>query len=360
MTSDRSDFSGFFAGKVLKVWLLIGLFFIICEVGMRYRAVQRFGQIRSTMIADDPVEGRRLIPGFVSKGVLRTITINEHGFRSNTDSTSFSLQPPPGTLRIACLGSSTVFSGMSNSNGDTFPAVLEKTLNDDLKGHPPVEVVNAGIPGMGTEAVQKHLELRVSKAQPHIAVIYPPPNDLGTEIEGPGRQAADNTHFLKRWRKEHSVLYNAVLDKVRQMSLSPSAAAAQFRHFPQDGKEHLVAKYRQLIAVCRSLHIEPVLVLHTFLLRKDQSPAVQRKNIRGDFWGLGVSGALEAVDAQIEATREAAAAENVLLIDTEFCVPATDEYFEDTLHLSPKGNAVLAETAADGLKKGKIIPEAVR
>ncbi|MDR3181952.1 MAG: hypothetical protein LBT89_03380 [Planctomycetaceae bacterium] len=46
--------------------------------------------------------------------------------------------------------------------------------------------------------------------------------------------------------------------------------------------------------------------------------------------------------------------------NVEKSVPVTDEHFEDTLHLSPKGNAVLAETVADGLKKGKIIPEAVR
>jgi lysophospholipase L1-like esterase len=343
--------NNFFTSKLLRIWLLTGLFFAVAEVGMQYRAVQRFGSTKAVMIVDDPVEGRYLTPNFVSKGTLRTITINEHGFRG----VSFPLEPAPGTVRIACLGSSTVFSGMTNSDDDTFPAVLEKMLNEDFKEQPSVEVINTGIPGMGTEDILKHLERRVVNVKPQIAVFYPPPNDLGTEIAGSGSGSTSNVHFLRAWRKQNSVLYNAVLDKVTQLSLSPKAAAAQFQHFPAAGKEHLAVKYKRLIDTCRQMNIKPVFAVHSFLLRKDQPAAQQRRNLRGDFWGLGVSGALEAIDAQNAATREVAEQEKVPLLDTEFCVPATEECFEDSLHLTPKGNAVLARTMADEIEKLRII-----
>jgi lysophospholipase L1-like esterase len=349
MLNAFADKNNFFTGKLLCLWFLIAFVFFLAEVGMRYRAIQRFGKTKSTMIVDDPVEGRYLIPNFVSKGSLRTITINEHGFRG----TSFPLEPVPGTVRIACLGSSTVFSGMTNSDGDTFPAVLEKDLNNDFKGKPSVEVINAGIPGMSTEDIQQHLERRIIRIKPQIALFYPPPNDLGSIIRGSGTGTAKNVHFLRVWRRDHSVFYNAFLDKVK--TFSPKVAAAQFRHFPKDGKEQLVEKYTELVNRCRKYQIKPVFLLHTFMVRKEQNTAEQQRNLTGDFWGLGSIGALEAIEAQQSATRQVAEQENIPLIDTEFCVPAKKEFFEDVLHLTPKGNALLARTIADDLENQNFI-----
>ena len=338
----------FFQGRTFRIFFLIGVAFFLCEMTFRIRAKHRFGQAKNSMVIDDPVEGRSLTPNFVSKGALRTVTINEFGFRGN----SIPELPQPGTLRITCLGSSSVFCGMTNSDGDTFPAQMEQELNAHF-GQEKVEVINAGIPGMSTTTVILHLKKRVERLKPQLAIFYPPPNDLGIIIKSSNDGVAATPHFLRRWRSKNSVAYDALRDKVRLLSLSVDTG--QFRHFPENGKEVLKKDYRLLVDECRRANIDLVFVVHSFAFRREQSPQQQQQMLYGDFWGLGLMGALEATEAMNSATREVAQEEGIPCIDAEFCVPGEKKYYEDALHLTPAGNAILGKTVADELLKQGII-----
>jgi len=329
----------FFRSRFFQMWLLVGLTFIIGEEIFRIRAVHRFGQTRSTMVIDDLVEGRSLQPNVVSQGALRTIHINEYGVRGK----SFVADRPEGALRIACLGSSTVFGGITNDDEETFPAYLEKILSERLGGNR-VEVLNAGIPGMSTSGVQQHLEKRISRFQPQIAVIYAVPNDIGVVMRSQ-KPAEPPQHVFKRWRRNHSVMYDALRDKVK--TWSPGVAASGFNRFPACGKEQFETMYDDLFRSCQNLGITPVAVSHSVAFRKEQPLPTQHQMLFGDFWGLGLQGAYEAVEMMNRTMQEVATRNGVLFVNGEGCVPGTVEYFEDALHLRPSGNEKLAEKVAE-------------
>ena len=331
----------FFQSRFFQMWLLVGLAFIIGEEIFRVRAVGRFGQTRNEMMIDDPVEGRSLQPNVVSRGTLRTIHINEHGVRGK----SFAADRPGEVLRIACLGSSTVFGGITNDDEETFPAYLEKILNQRL-GEERVEVLNAGIPGMSTSNVQQHLERRISRFQPQIAVIYAIPNDIGV-VARSQNPAAPPQHVFKRWRQNHSVMYNALRDKVK--TCSPGVVASGFNRFPAGGKDQFETMYDELFRSCQNLGITPVAVSHSVAFRKEQTLSTQHRMLFGDFWGLGLQGAYEAVAMMNGTMREVAARSGVLFVNGEDCIPGTVEFFEDAIHLRPPGNERLAEKVAGEL-----------
>ncbi|MCL2304591.1 MAG: SGNH/GDSL hydrolase family protein [Planctomycetaceae bacterium] len=351
-----SDRNNFFGGKVFRVWLLISFSFFLGETVFRIRAIVRFGQIKSTMIVDDPVEGRYLQPNVVSEGTLRAIHINEHGTRGK----SFLFDRPDAVIRIACLGSSTVFGGTANSDDETFPAWLEKILNrrlETINEGKRVEVLNAGVPGMGTGSVQKHLERRIRQFRPQIAVFYAVPNDIGSIVRA--RTASSKPpHFLKRWRQDNSVMYNALREKVK--FYSPGIAASQFSHFPKSGEASFEKLYDDLFQSCQKLQIVPVAVSHSVAFRKEQPPREQNKMLFGDFWGLGLQGAFEAVETMNKTMQNAAARNNVLFIDGENCIPGSTKYFGDAVHLRPAGNEKLAEKIAEKLLEHDVLTPFLR
>jgi len=339
----------FFLGKAFRVLLLICLFFILGESAFRVRAQYRFGQTRGTMIIDDPVEGRSLRPNAVSEGAVRTVRINEHGTRGK----SFSFDRPDELVRIACLGSSSVFGGITNSDDETFPAYLEKILNQRIGELGAVEVLNAGIAGMSTSSVQQHIERRISKFHPQIAVFYVVPNDVGVLRQGSPETNVRSLHFLSRWRRENSVMYDTLRNRFSRYS--PGTAANQFIRFPADGEEKLEKMYENLFQSCRQLQIVPVAVSHSVPFRRDQSAKQQHQMLFGDFFGFGLAGAFEAVETMNQTWRRVAEQNGVLFIDGENSMPGTAEYFADAVHHQPSGNKKLAEEIAKKLLEHDVL-----
>ncbi|MGL6226149.1 MAG: SGNH/GDSL hydrolase family protein [Thermoguttaceae bacterium] len=329
----------FFCGKVFWIGLLIGLFFVLAESALRVRAARRFGEVKSTMIRDDPVEGRSLQPHFVSQGELRTITINEQGFRGK----SFSQEPIPRTVRIAFLGSSNVFCGGTNSDHQTLPAVLEQVLNNEL-GPNQVEVINAGIPGMSTSMMQNHFERRVAPLKPKIAIISIPANDITPFMRG---GVGPKRHFLATWRLKNSVLYNAGRDAVTVYT--PGSDAGKYKRLPNDCATSLEESYIQLIRSCKEQGVQPVLMPLVSLLRADLSVEEQQRQFTGDFFGLGLPGALAAIDLLDSCAQKVAEEEQIPFLDVSNSVPNKKEYFEDLIHLNPAGNEILAKAIAQQL-----------
>lgn len=329
----------FFCGKVFRIGLLIGLFCVLAESALQVRAARRFGEVKSTMILDDPVEGRSLQPHFVSQGKLRTITINEQGFRGK----SFSEEPVPETVRIAFLGSSNVFCGGTNSDHQTLPAVLEQVLNEEL-GPNQVEVINAGIPGMSTSMIQNHFERRVAPLKPNMAIISIPANDITVLMRG---GVAPQRHFLATWRSKNSVLYNTGRDAVT--IYTPSADAGKYKRLPKDCATSLEESYIQLVRSCKERGVQPVLMPLVSLLRSDLSVEEQKRQFSGDFFGLGLPGALAAIDLLDSCAEKVAEEEQIPFLTISNSVPNKKEYFEDMIHLNPAGNEVLAKAIAQQL-----------
>jgi hypothetical protein len=98
------------------------------------------------------------------------IRINAEGFRGP----DFSAAKPPGTLRVACIGSSTTVQG--RTDGETYPALLEKKLRRRHPGRR-IEVLNLGINGTLSD-YWLWKRRRLFGYEPDVVVQYNFVNDL--------------------------------------------------------------------------------------------------------------------------------------------------------------------------------------
>jgi D-alanyl-lipoteichoic acid acyltransferase DltB (MBOAT superfamily) len=85
-----------------------------------------------------------LIPSFVAQTNFGPVTVNRWGMRDQ----DYEQLPPPGSVRVAVLGPSTVM-GWGAADGQTFEALLEARLNRERgpAPRPRYEVLNFGVPG---------------------------------------------------------------------------------------------------------------------------------------------------------------------------------------------------------------------
>jgi hypothetical protein len=98
------------------------------------------------------------------------VEINSLGFRTR----EFSPAKPPGTIRVACLGGSTTVQG--RTNGETYPAILEKRLSETHPAHT-IEVLNLGVSGVSSAHwLERAAEL--FRYEPDVVVQYEAVNDI--------------------------------------------------------------------------------------------------------------------------------------------------------------------------------------
>jgi hypothetical protein len=91
----------------------------------------------------DPLLGWRNIPGWNASTLGKSITINSKGLRDK----EHDYEKKPGVRRILVLGDSFAW-GYGVSNEEIFTEVLERKL---AKCTSPVEVINSGVSGWGTD-----------------------------------------------------------------------------------------------------------------------------------------------------------------------------------------------------------------
>jgi hypothetical protein len=114
-----------------------------------------------------PTRGWSHIPSsrdeYVKLGTRQTIAINTRGLRER----EISEEPAPGTFRILCIGDSQVV-GFEVAQEATFTRVAERKLRE--QGFP-VEIVNAGFRGYGTDQVLLYLREEGVRLHPDL-VLY--------------------------------------------------------------------------------------------------------------------------------------------------------------------------------------------
>ena len=129
----------------------------------------------SFLVRYDPVLGWRNPPGerVPAQGNQREIAIDSLGFRDR----EYPVRKAPGTFRVLVLGDSLTW-GWGVGQDEVYPKLLERRLNDALAGRPPVEVIDAGVVGYGTD--QEYLLFREvgPRLAPDLVVLYFYWNDL--------------------------------------------------------------------------------------------------------------------------------------------------------------------------------------
>jgi hypothetical protein len=234
----------------------------------RYHTSARYGEFTL----------RRLRPNFQfwhtdREGRWKFVT-NNQGFRSYED---FHLEKPPGVFRVIALGDSTT-EGFEVSQGDTYPAVLERYLRE--KGIN-TEVFNTGISGFGTAEELIYLENEGIKYKPDAVVLGFFGNDfddntrsdlfriedgelvIANKYYAPGVRILDviNSVPLLRWLSENSYFYSFAMNTVWEAAKGArlgSYEAARETEFtaPTSINEYKVdltlALLQRLYAFCKS------------------------------------------------------------------------------------------------------------
>jgi lysophospholipase L1-like esterase len=124
--------------------------------------------------------------------------VNSLGFNDD----EFHVAKTPGTLRIACLGSSTTEGGNPEGHEGSYPRQLEHVL-EERTGRA-VEVLNFGMAGWTTAETMVNYFLVVQDYAPDIVVIHEAPNDVDPR-RWPGFRT-DYSHFRRPWSGVHYAL----------------------------------------------------------------------------------------------------------------------------------------------------------
>ena len=153
------------SGRANALLLVVTLLVLVVATEITLRFVYH-PEFLGSVIRFDPVLGWSLDPGSSLMSVdsqrdLRyRIGVNSLGLRDR----EHSLDKPRGIHRVLVLGDSFVF-GVGLDAGERFSDLLDRSLPDD------VEVINAGVPGWGTDQEMLFYESSLRRLQPDVVVL---------------------------------------------------------------------------------------------------------------------------------------------------------------------------------------------
>ncbi len=200
-----------------------------------------------TRPSDDLLE-RELIPDWSGEVAGSRLTTNRFGMRDRAD---LSPHKPPGTRRVAVVGSSVVM-GYGVGDDETFARLLEGKLNAGHRpGGPRYEVLNFGT-GM-SYAIHRHvlIDRKVFAFEPD-AVYYFAHQD---EFLGTVR------HLGKLVAKRDDLPYPCLAEVVRKAGVTPDTPGGMIEPRLQPfAREIVVGVYRDLVEDCRRRGVLPVWV----------------------------------------------------------------------------------------------------
>jgi lysophospholipase L1-like esterase len=156
--------------------ILVGL--LLAEIVVRIAAPQELvvpwnDDINGVANILPNTRGRIAMPGAFDT----TISVNSQRFRGRKE---FQSEPNPGVIRLVMLGDSFTF-GWGANDEESYPAQLEQILGDSL-GPGRVEVINAGVPGIGTGEEAFYYEVWVKRFHPHVVVLGVYSNDVDDDL----------------------------------------------------------------------------------------------------------------------------------------------------------------------------------
>lgn len=261
---------------------------------------------------------------------------------------------PSGTLRIACVGGSTTFCAEVNDDAGTWPEQIATRLRAKLPDLP-IEVFNAGLPGIGIDETRTDYEARVALCEPDVVVLYHATNDLSRDsrILALERGVIHEAPDQRSWFAEHFVVVDLIEKNLRMMSRRNRAKAGDslldcdFTALAS-GFEAKVTDFVTQSAKGRYV------VIPTFStqLRADQNEARQYAAAVTSLYYMPYfdpARLLAAFAAYNDALRRAAKSSDALLVECADSIPGDPEHFRDSVHLTARGCSILAQRCVDAM-----------
>ena len=120
-------------------------------------------------------------------------TINSDGFRGP----EFNIEKPDNTFRVIAVGGSTTF-GIGVKDGSTWPSILDDKLQNLIEGID-IEVINAGIPAIGSLNESKLIKGKLVRYEPDMIIIYDGANDAMCKlVEHITKNHANTEEYIKQ------------------------------------------------------------------------------------------------------------------------------------------------------------------
>lgn len=277
-------------------------------------------------------------------------TINSHGLRGG----EFQSPKPPGVTRILSLGGSSTF-GILNDDDYTYPAILERLLASEAEGR--YEVLNGGFPGADLESLEAFLSKERPLLEPDIITVYSLFNNIfPIQVWGPSKRLAWR---LRQWLAERSLVFRTALEKYTIWRYGPGFIGTtrfDFRRNARMVSDELVwrpfSSHLSGIVEGAKEHGARVLLIKQALVL-DQGPWASLFQPE-ELWEAHVGTARRIID---ETARE----HGLPVLDAQalFDPKERPRYFDDPVHLSDEGNALLARAILDKLRElGWVGPKA--
>lgn len=304
--------------------------------------------------------GARLVPDRVYRlaGGGR-VTIDHLGFRGTE---ALHWEKPKGTLRLVALGGSSTFC-FNTDDADTWTALLAARLQAHYGV--PVQVVNAGIPGMSAFGSRFHFLYRVRELEPDVVLVYHGWNDMKffRSLEEGKRPVRRNPYRPDRLREALRDLQVAWRLRALFTSASPGGppprpeGAVEGRWFAgeriaADGPAHRWERrnYDDLARMISASGALPVFVAQASLVSPEAlADPARRKRIYVEYPQLPYEEVWRQTLAIHAIVRAAAEDDGALFIDAYTPVPHTLDMFLDHVHLTAKGNHAVADALYAGL-----------
>lgn len=282
------------------------------------------------------------------------VRINDRGFRGP----DWSAEKPAGVVRVAALGASSTL-GYNDPDDGTYPAILEREL-DAAGCASRYEVMNFGIPHLTSAEIVALFLAEAVPLAPDVVTFYEGLNDAAS-IEGEGGSHAapprPRSAFQSAgiWTRDHLVL-GALADEIVKERMR--------RYTAGDVKEYLAGRPEGFVANLERLRQECAArgILLVVVKQQARSLLVPREMIHGVTYADEVAQVREKLaregwvgqrerfflaHAEILAAEERwAKAAGVPFVDAAAALDGDREVLVSWVHLSRRGNQMLAEAIA--------------
>jgi len=290
----------------------------------------------------------------VETGERFFVTINDDGFRG----LDIVEHKAPNTIRIVTLGASSTF-GYFNRDNETYPVYLENILNEQGPGKLQFEVINLGIPHLRTAQIYQLFINEAIRLDPDIVTFYEGNNDAESMPMVGSRPVSMFSLALKN-AGEYLItlgLIDSILDSHRKIQYSTADIIKRAA-----ASDEFINNIANIYQECRNRGI-------TFIVGNQQKNSQLLE--RGQLKGLTYDEEVQKVQAMVSrlgnlGTREyvflahAFLMENLQTWAKANGIPFVDiirrldndrDVLVSWVHLSPKGNRMVAEAFAEEILK---------
>jgi lysophospholipase L1-like esterase len=292
-------------------------------------------------------------------------TINSKGFRGKEFENKKSKD-----FRIIAFGGSTTM-GLESPDGFTYPDQLEKVFKDEDYN---VEVLNFGLSSKSLNFIRELLFSETIKYSPNFITIYSARNPI--MYDSIGTKIKVNEIKFPKIQKINLYLINNIMSyrfmfKIYRKILSSNIDTSKIIS-PYDQKvEHNIYYFtdqyfdtiKQIVAYAEKFEIKVALIKQATYFNPKIQKKIQNKSLselitilqtlrKNDLYGLDYEESFWIISIAIlnKNLEKFSEYQNVVIVDPVEALLSNKENFEDYLHLSIKGNKILADKIFESLK----------